>query len=369
MAEVLSRLDFYQHGRRYVLARAKRIDPNMVDVEGSDVNLFVGGTSFMAQAVSRQMVERVSALLLDGAEGEDLDRYAWDRYQLLRKGASPAVGEVEFSRLDATAGAGAVPIGTKLISLTGIEYITTSEALFGASSLTATAEVRAVQAGLSFQVGKNQIRRFDNVAALFDPSLEVNNTEATAGGVDVELDSVFKERIRDFWNSARRGTLAAIEFGAKTVAGVESAQATEAISGDGLPARVVNLYIADPSGVGSKALGASVRIALTEYRAAGIAVLTSTSIPEIVDVQLSLSFIAGVNTTLLTGNIRAAIVEFINSLGVNQPLYRQDLGSVLARFREDGLIQNQSSIVSPAGDLQPSLGRTLRTRLENVSVV
>src|SRR5260221_476101 len=87
-----------------------------------------------------------------------------------------------------------------------------------------------------------------------DATLQVTNPLTTAGGEDVEDDDTFRARIRDFWRTARRGILAAIEFGAKTVPGVVSAQAVEALSVGAAPARVVNLYIADSSGVSSEAL-------------------------------------------------------------------------------------------------------------------
>lgn len=369
--DLLSRLDFYELGRRYILARASRIDPGLVDTEGSDANLFVGSMSFVASAISRQLAERLSALLLDGAEGEDLDRYAFDRYQLFRKGASPALGKVQVTRPTASAGSGAVPIGTKLVTLSGVEYITTTQTSFATAALTATpdAEVRAVQAGKEYQVGANQIRKFANVASLFDQSLIVNNSAATAGGENVEEADDFRERVRDFWNAARRGTLKAIEFGARTVPGVTSAQAVEALSSSAQPARLVNLYLADSSGISSVVISNLVNVALLEYRAAGIMVITSTSVPQIVSVVLALSFSAGVNTVTLTENIRAAVFEYINSLPVNGMLTRGALFSVLQRFVKDGLLLKETTIVAPAGDVVPELGSTLRTLLSEIGVV
>ena len=79
MADLPTRLDLFDVGRRYVLARAAKIDPTQVDVAGSDVNIFVGSQSFVAYAIVQQLAERTLALLLDGATGEDLDRLAFDR--------------------------------------------------------------------------------------------------------------------------------------------------------------------------------------------------------------------------------------------------------------------------------------------------
>lgn len=372
MAEIPSRLDLYNIGRRYVLTRAKEINPREVDVEGSDINLFVGAASFMAAAVVQHNAERINALLLDGNFGEDLDRYGIDRYGTPRKGASAALATVQFSRTSNAAGPGSIPANTKLTTLTGIEYITLTTANFtaaGPSSLAASATVRAAQAGKAFQVGANNIRRFDRPSQIFDPTISVNNTEPASGGEEAESDDVYKERLRMFWNAARRGTLGAIEFGALLTPGVVSAKAVEVLGEDNRPTRFVELYIADSSGVSSQALANAVDQQLFDYRGAGIFVAVNTSRPQIVDVVFQPTFVAGVDTVGLSEQIRGAILAYINSLRVNEPLLISDLGAVLARFRPDGLLPRQTSLLEPLGDLFPGSGFTLRTRPENIQVI
>jgi uncharacterized phage protein gp47/JayE len=364
-----SRLDLYALGRSYVLDHAKRIDPTKVDVLGSDVNLFVGSQSIVAYGLVKQLAYRTAALLLDSATGEDLDRLAWDRFKLLRKGASAALGTERFFRQSAAAGAGTLPVGTVVKSKTGIEYTTVTVVPFAIGQLDkATGFVRASQAGKATQVGSNALVQIANAGSLFDPSIQCTNDAPTAGGEDPEDDDTFRNRVRDFWLTARRGVLSAIEFGAKTVPGVVTAMAVEALNSFGQPARVVNLYIADSSGVASDALAAQVRTALDDFRAAGIAVLIFTSLPQLVQVLLALSFRAGVDTITLGDAVRAAVVEFINSLPVNGPLYVGQLFSVLQRFAADGLIPNQGSIVAPIGDLFPAIGQTLRARTQDVTI-
>lgn len=369
MAEFASRLDLFNVGRRYVVTRAKKINPREIDVEGSDINLFVGAAAFMANAVMRQNIDRIGALMLGSAQDDDLDRYAWDRYQVRRKGASAAIGTANFSRLTTTAGAGSIAIGTKLITYNGIEYITLETANFTASALTASAKVRAAQAGKEFQVGENAIRRFDKPNLLFDKSITVTNLEATAGGEPTENNDVFRNRVRNFWVAARRGTLAAIEYGALSTAGVASAQAIETLNSEGHAERFVELFIADSSGVASLALVDLVSQTLVEYRPAGIYVAINTSRPQIVDIIFQPTFVSGVDTSRLSEQIRDAIVEFVNSLRVNEPLLINDLGAVFSRFRREGLIPTQGLMLEPLGDLIPDSGFTLRTRPSNVQVL
>lgn len=366
MPDLPTRLDLYALGRDYVLQRAKKIDPVMIDYEGSDANIVVGSTSVMADHVVKHLGYRFNALLLDGASEEDLDRYAYDRYQLFRKGASPAVGKVTISRPTAAAGSGSIPVGTKVLSVSNAEYITTTVANFGAADLTSSANVRAVNAGKASQAAINQLRRFQRPDQLFDNTLTVTNEAPTAHGEDVETDDDFRNRIRQFWKTARRGVLPAIEFGALGVPGVVSAQAIEVLTTGAQPARVVNLYISDSSGVASDVLAQDVAVALLDYRAGGIAVIIWTSLPLLVGIQLILTFRANVDTVSLTDQIRGAVVEFINSLPVNGPLYVGELYSVLRRFVSDGLIVNQSSIVAPVGDLVPTVGQTIRTTTDLV---
>lgn len=361
--DLATRLDYFALGRRYVVQRAKQIDPAMVDVQGSDVNLVVGVGSVLADAVTKQLGYAVSALTLDGAYDEDLDRWVWDRYQQTRKGASAATGLGLLTRPTGAAGGGTVAAGTTVTAFSGVEYITTQPANFSGSALAALrpVPVRAVQAGKSTQVGANQIRRFKNPSALFDPTIAINNPAPTAGGEDRENDDLLKNRIRSFWNTQQRGTLPAIEFGAKTVAGVVSANAVESLTPAGLPARIVTLYIADSSGIASQPLADAVAVALQNYRAAGIAVIISTSIPTLVPIGLELSFLTGVDTVTLAGQVQAAVVEFVNSLPVNGPLYIAQLYTVLQRFAARGLVPSQSSIASPTGDVYPTIGQTIRT--------
>jgi hypothetical protein len=367
-----SRLALYSIGRNYVLQRATKIDPGQIDTEGSDVNIFVGSNSVVADTIVKQLGYSVAKLFLDGATGDDLDRLAFDRYNLTRKGAAAALGACTFTRVAFTAGAGIIPAGTALQALNGSQYITTSVANFGATSLTSAANIRAVQAGKAAQVGTNALTAFTNQGAIFDRSITVTNALATAGGEDVEPDDTFRSRIRTFWNTARRGILSAIVQGALSVPGVVSAQAIEALNTQGQPARLVLLYIADSTGVANLQLAQAVQVALNDYRAAGIFVSVQTSLPQIVGIVLNLVFQANIDTTTLGNLVQAAVVSYVNSLPVNGTLTLAGLYSVLQRFVSQGLIVSSGvssgTIVSPIGDLVPMIGQTLRTTTANVQI-
>src|SRR5580658_6410908 len=133
-----SRIVLQSIGASYIQSVTAKLDPNAPLTLGTDANMFCGSQAVVADAVVKQIGYNANRLLLDGAFGDDLDRYAWDRYQLTRKGASPALGAVVLSRATLTAGAGSVPIGTILTTLSGTQYFTTTVASFSAGSYTAT---------------------------------------------------------------------------------------------------------------------------------------------------------------------------------------------------------------------------------------
>jgi uncharacterized phage protein gp47/JayE len=365
-------LDLFSVGRAYVLTRATRVQPEQVDVQGSNVNLIVGSTSEVAFYLVKQLAYQIARLFIDSAKGEDLDRLAWDRYQLVRKGAAPAQTYLTFSRPTADAGGGTIPgavagvAGAIVLSLTNAQYVLTQDATFGASDLTVSGiAARAVLAGKDYQVGANYLTKLRDTP--FDPTITVTNPDAAWGGEDREDDDTFRARIRNFWSAARRGTLAAIEFGATTVDGVVSAHAIEALDGLGTPAGAVTLYIADSSGGASAAQGAAVLLALEEWRAAGIPVAVVTGAPQMTSVQYSLKFTPRADTVGLTSIILAATVGFVNGLPVNTPLTRAALFSLLQRYTENGLLPDDTSIVVPAGDVVPDAGRSLRAQPEDVT--
>lgn len=369
MPDLPTRTDLFAIGRNYVTARARKIDPAQIDIIGSDANLFVGATSYIASEIVYQIAQAAGDLLLDSSRAEKLDRFAWDRYQEIRKGASSGLGEVTFYRDSLAGGAGSIPIQTRLATKTGVEYITTTTASFSTTTSEARAYVRSVQAGRSQQVGANAIRIISQPSLLFDPSMRVNNEFATAHADDTELDPVFCERIRGFWKAARRGTLDAISYGATQVAGVESASAVEVLTPYNQPARVVDLYVADSSGIASSAIADTIREELKNWRAAGIQVAIYTCAVQIVTVKYKLTFRAGIQTAPVTERIRATTVESVNSLGGNATLFKGKLQGILNMFASSGLIPDDSSIVEPAGDIIPERGKTIRTTIENVTVL
>jgi uncharacterized phage protein gp47/JayE len=387
MPDFVNRQFLYGIGRAYVLSKATRIQPQQVDTEGSDINLVVGGQSEVSYAVVLQLIHAFNRLTLDGARGDDLDRYALDRYggQLPRKGAAAALVSLTFSRVNPLNPSGTIQAGSVVLAQgTSYQYLTLGPASFTsntgqASDTTVSVNARAAQAGALFQAGANTLTRIQSPsqATPFDTTITVNNPITAAGGANAEDDPTYRNRIRTFWVNARRGILSAIAQGATSVPGVASALATEYISSTGQPVRLVALSIADPSGVANLQLTQTVQAALNDYRGAGIQVVITPGTPFLQPIVINPSFAAGTDTVTVAGLIQAATVNYVNSLGVGQTLTQGALSSVLQRFVPSGLILSAGppsnllvpqTIVSPVGDVVPPLGQTIRTTLALVSV-
>ena len=374
MPDLPTRADLFRIGADEVLLRsesrpaAQRISPSQVYTDGSDINVIIASASAMAEEVTRQLALRINALFIDGATGEDLDRLVGDRFSptIVRKSATPSLGTVQLTRVAGLFPLVTLPIGTQLTTASGVQFETTVVATVPAgSSGPVSVPIRARQAGLAGNVAALAINAFVNPPS--DPDLQVSNPAPTAGGDEVETDARLRARARDFFRTARRGTLAAIEFGALTVPGVRQATAVEEVDSLGIPTGRVSLYVADALGQANAALVLAVQAALLEYRAAGVYVDVSSSIPLFVPIQYLLRFAAGVDTTAAFARVQAATVSAVNALAPNATLPVSLLFSVARSV--PGVIVLDDAVVTPVGDLVPSAGQIIRTRTDLVTAV
>ncbi len=375
MPDLPTRLDYFRIGADDVLQRSearppgRRISPSEVFTNGSDINIVIASASAMAEEVSRQLGIRVQALLLDGARGADLDRLVADRYatSLVRKTATPALGTLSISRTAGAFPAITLPTGTLVSTDGGIDFKTTADVSLGVGDPgPSTVAAEAVVTGLSGNVAKLTITQFNQPPA--DPALQVTNLDVFAGGAPTETDASLRERARAFFTAARRGTLAAIEFGALTVPGVAQATAYESTDAQGQPTGDVQCFITDPQGNANQALVDAVVNALVEYRAAGIWVQVIPTQPEPTEIQYNLQFIAGFDTTVVFSQVQQAVLSFVNGLppGTGDPdgpgvLRESDLLAIARSI--PGTIVNAGAVLVPTGDVVPPAGKTIRTTL------
>lgn len=353
--------------RSLFTAPVSRLNPAVVDVAGSDLNLIAGAASLMGEEISAQLADCLLNSFADTAESDALDRLAGDRYGLTRLGATPATVVLTFSRGTFGGGAGSIPAGTRVQSVSGTQFATDVDLAFGGTDLTASVTATALVVGPDSNVAPGQITSI--VDSLFDGTITVTNASYAAGGTDPESDVNFRARIRGFFSSLRRGTLGAIEFGARQVAGVAVATAIEIDNPNtGDPAGAVMLVIADANGNSSPTLVQEVTDELINWRADGIPVFVTGGTVVNQPVIWSFGIKTGFNQQSVRDQVSAVTVAVTQFLAPGQTLLRSTL--IAAAHTVPGAVLTDTSLQLPLNDVVPTSGSILiRVRSTDVSFV
>lgn len=371
MADFPTRAELFQIGADEMIGRGElrppgsRVSPEELYTEGSDVNLLLAGASAMGEEAMRHVALRTSSLFFATAEREALDRLVADRLSrsIVRLEASAALVELAVSQ----APGGPVQVfdvGTRFRTEAGVEFRSLHAVTLGAGDTgPVTVRAQASQTGTSGNVDADTIR------ALVQPrsGVSVTNPARAAGGDDQEPDARLRARAQDFFPAARRGTLGAIEFGARTVPGVRLATALEIEDEFGRQTGHVQLYVSDAAGAGNALLAELVRTALRAWRAAGIYVDVVGATPRFEPVVWRLRFATGIDSTIAFDAVRRATIAAVNRLAPQTTLERSALFE--AARSVEGVIVRDDAIVAPVGDVVPATGEVIRTRLDLVTAV
>lgn len=374
MPDLPSRTDFFNTFADEVLARARsrstgrQVTASEIFTPGSDVNLIGAGGSAMAEEVIRQLGRDTKALTLQGSQGAEVDRWVYDRYgeKVPRKTASVSRVTVTLARPTGAFGGFTYPALSRVTTPGGVQFEIQTDAIFtGASVGPVSVVAKAVNAGTAGNVAANQITAF--VTRPDDPTTTITNTEPAAGGDATETDAAYKARAASYLLSLAKGTLPALEFGAKTVPGIRQASAIEELDNLGVLTGRTYLYIADANGQANLALIAEVTTALREYRAGGLPVIVVGGTPVYQTITYHLAFATGVDTVLAFDQVRQTTVARVNQLAPQAALMRSMLFEVARSV--PGVIVPADAVTVPAGDVVPLVGsgQVIRTSPELVT--
>lgn len=382
MPDLPSFSTLFRVGRDEILSRNPKLSREAIEREGTDANVLLAGAAAMADEVVGQVADLSAAIFLDSAVGEDLDRFVFDRYGLVRKPAAASIGSVEFSTTVPSPTTFTTPVGVVVQTSEAVQLITTESGIFEVGSIgPVVLAVRSSLAGSDQDVKAGSINSIVSAITGGADDLAVNNTFATVGGAEVETDDSLRERARRFFTTARRGTLAAIEAAALNVPGVRSATAFEVLDVLGRPSRLVQLVVADAFTeqfvnfdtvpprfeIQSQAITTAINEALADVRPFGTFVQVTVANVVIQPVQLALTFQAGATVSDAALRSRAAVVNTTNSLSPGEPSRVDDLLAALQLV--PGLKFTGDEILSPSGDIVPTPLQVLRTSLGLVSAV
>lgn len=378
--EFPTRADLFRTARDRILSLNGKLSAEVVQRDGTDANIMLAGGTAMADAVTAQLLHVCRGHFLDSSENEVLDRYAFDRYGLVRKVAASSLGTAKFTTTTATTTAFEIPAGTTLTTTDGIQFVTVVATSFPVGSTGPIyVQIRSVLAGFSQQAKKQSITAIVSSNATWPSDLAVTNDVATAGAADREDDEGLRDRCRKFWTTAQRGTLAAIEIGALAVPGVTRAAAIEVLDATGKPGRWVQLLITDRFtdalaainqtsalyDAQSQALAKQVFNFLSAYRCGGNYVQVIVAQVVLMMVRLDLTFSAGVDPIAVSERARAAVVNYINSLDPGAPFVPEDALDALRVV--NGLLITGSEIAVPAGTVVPKAMQAIRSTFNLVT--
>lgn len=351
--------DLYNDARAELVIRR----PDLTVDDGDISDMILAAIAAVGDRLVGYQADLTRATYVDGARGSDLTKLASDHWNIDRFAAVKAIGSVTFTRLTSIlAGdiaAGTVVATTQDASGQTSEYTTNSLVHFGVGELgPKTVNVTASVGGLAGNVAVGQVSRI--TSTLFD-KFTVTNATQILGGAEEEDDDSLRNRIRTFSTTVRRGTLAALEFGAQQIPQVKEASAVEDTSGN------VTVFVTDANGASNAAMVSDVLDELDNWRAAGSNVtVTGGSLFQLNPIEITLAVRAGVDTVAIASDVKLAIVARIAKLKIGETCAREIIQQAALNVDIDNIIG--CTVIQPAADVVPSAFQIVRTSVSFITV-
>ena len=369
----LSQTDIFLAMRARCLATTDIYAPETIDTKGQDVNLFfnlVGGAcEELSLEASLQDLGHFLATVANVSD-EAAERLVSDLTgaQVQRFRENAAVVDLWFSRAETFAIE--IPAGTIASSDTDGVPFRTIDSIAWATDETGSKVVRAIceNTGPDGNVAKYTITK---VSVQGDKTISVTNRDPASGGRLLETIPELLARARDWFTNAIRGTLSAIQYGARQTPGVVTATGRELTRpvkpyDNEIPIFRVRLAIGDVSGQAGSALVSECRKTLQEWRGAGVPVfLVGSLINEVKVLWHGLKAKPNYTLAALQSELSAKQVAFSDQLGADIPIERADLFAI-AKSIEGWEGVPAGALVVPADDVQPPAGYTNRIRAKDV---
>lgn len=325
-------------------------------LEGDVTTALEHGTGAMADAVLRYAVQALRDTFIDGAKADALTALVDDHLNIQRLDATAATTVCTFTRTSGGAGGtlnSGFVVATQFDS-TGNTVLFTTDAnvtFTGGDNGPHTSPVTAQLVGRQGNIGAAQITRVVDVP--FDTTIHVTNVSGAGGGNDAEEDPDVRVRARNFWQTLRRGTLGALEFGALRVAAVRIARATEdPITG------ITTLVVTDSDGNSTAKMVADVITEVQNWRAAGSIVTVIGGFPLVVNVIGQLVAKSGVDTSVLGPLSGAAISGRMKKLRQGETLFIDSIKTAAISVDPDAL--EALILTTPLADVVSAPGQVIR---------
>lgn len=318
--------------------------PDLLVAEGDVTQAMLHAGAAMADANIRFTAQSFNDTFITLSKGDALTAVVADRIGLERHPATPSTITVVFSRTSSGA-AGIIGAGTTAATAIGADgneiRFTTDVGVpvaLGANGPFSVAAT-ATTSGRATNVAIGAVTRV--VDPLFD-SFSVTNVVAAAGGNDEEKDADLILRASKFWQSLRRGTLEALEFGALLVPSVRVVRVTEDETG------AVLVVVTDEDGNSNAQMISDVENILETYRAAGSVVTVAGGIVVTQEFEILLVVKDGVDVVAMTPDVIDATRARVAKLRMGERLYLDQPRAAIIAVDPDGIEAVQ--FVVPAAD-------------------
>lgn len=334
--------------------------------EGSRLDAVTGGAAALADELVLVIVRHFAAQFFDSAEGADLDALAADRFGLTRNAAAKSIGQITWTKGD-PALAYVIPSGLTFsgsVEGVSVQVVSTAEASLAVADLEVLIPCEFSVVGPD---GNLAIGVIDTIDAAFpsDPDAEVTNETRFAGGANAETDAEFRDRIKRYFSTLRRGTVESLRAGARSVPGVRYVTVDESDVVEG-GSQIVNLYIGDPDARSNDLLAAAVDAEIVNWRAAGVLVDVLGADRQEETVTLTVYVRAGADRDAIASAIRAAIEGYCDQLEPSQKL-RVSRIQQLAHNAHALVVSVE--VVEPAEDVEPTDRQdAIRVLAESVTI-
>lgn len=265
--------------------------------EGSIVHDMLAPSAYEIEMLGFELDAILELGFADTSQAEFLERRTAE-LGIFRKVAIGSDGVVTFVGLDGTE----IPIGTRLLTESGIVFATAEYAVVKDGA--ATVPVEAVTLGIAGNIGPGEIVQIENRPAGLD---SVSNVGAFIGGVDIESDDELKARyLLKVRKPITSGNKYHYELWATEVEGVSAARVHPLWNGNG----TVKVVIVDTEGrAPAPDIVAATAAHIEEQRPIGATVTVVAVTEVLVDIAVTLT-LAG---DLLPEDVQDAIVRSLDA--------------------------------------------------------
>lgn len=330
--------------------------PALVFQEGDVSQAQQHGCAAMADACIRFTVQSFRDTFIDGAKGTALATLVDDHTNVQKQPGTAAQVTLTFVRTGGGAG-GSLLAGFQVaseIDSSGntVVFTTDTPVVFslgdnGPHDAVATAAV----VGRSGNVAAGKITR--KISTPFSSLVTVTNAATAGGGNDEESDDELRVRARNFWQTLRRGTLGALEFGALRVPAVRISKAIEDPD-----TGLVTLVVSDSDGNSTAQMIADTILEIENWRAPPTVLTVTGGTQLVVDVTGVLTVAAGVDPVVLGPVCAKSIAGRMSKLKQSETLTLDTIKAAAINVDPDAITALTLSL--PLADVVPTSTQVIR---------